>query len=152
MPELSEYVDTVARNARQAVTELTTATGQQKLRWLKRCADALVSRSDEILTANAKDLAAGTQKGLSAAMLDRLRLTEPRLQNLAAAVVEIGHLPDPVGEIISSCKRPNGLLVTRVRVPLGVIFFIYESRPNVHGRRRRDLCEERERSDSARWQ
>lgn len=131
MADLANYVDTVSRNARQAATELSAANGEQKLRWLKRCADALVARSDEIIAANAKDLAAGEAKGLSDAMLDRLTLSPERLQSLADAVVEIGQLPDPVGEIIDSTKRPNGLLVTKVRVPLGVVFFIYESRPNV---------------------
>jgi len=131
MSDLLQYVDKVANNAREAVTKLTAATGEQKLRWLKRCAADLVSRADEIIAANQKDLVAGEAKGLSSAMLDRLRLTKDRLQSLADAVVEIGQLPDPVGEIIESCKRPNGLLVTKVRVPLGVVFFIYESRPNV---------------------
>ncbi len=131
MIELSQYADKVARNARQAATELTAVTGEQKLQWLQNCAEQLVSRTAEIVAANAKDLAAGEQKGLSAAMLDRLRLTPERLQKIADAVIEIGQLPDPVGEIMESCKRPNGLLITKVRVPLGVVFFIYESRPNV---------------------
>ncbi|APZ90434.1 glutamate-5-semialdehyde dehydrogenase [Fuerstiella marisgermanici] len=129
--ELKQYAKTVAKNARQASIELATATGDQKLNWLKRCAAELVARADEIVAANAKDLTAAEEKGLSSAMIDRLRLTPERLQNLADAVVEIGQLPDPVGEIFESCKRPNGLLVTKVRVPLGVVFFIYESRPNV---------------------
>jgi glutamate-5-semialdehyde dehydrogenase len=131
MNDLPAYVNTVARNARQAATDLTTVNGEQKLRWLNRCAENLVARADEIIAANAKDLAAGEKKGLSSAMLDRLRLTPERLQGVADAVTEIGQLPDPVGEIMDSCKRPNGLLVTKVRVPLGVVFFIYESRPNV---------------------
>ncbi len=131
MTDLIQYVDTVARQARQAATDLNAATGEQKLRWLQRCAAMLVSRAAEIAVENEKDLAAGAEKGLSAAMLDRLRLTPERLQSLADAVIEIGQLPDPVGEIMDSTKRPNGLLVTKVRVPLGVVFFIYESRPNV---------------------
>lgn len=131
MTDLSQYVRTVAERARQASIELAAANGEQKLAWLHRCADALVSRADEIVSANQRDLTAAEQAGLSAAMVDRLRLTPDRLQNLASAVLEIGQLPDPVGEVIDSSKRPNGLLVTRVRVPLGVVFFIYESRPNV---------------------
>ncbi|HAD59190.1 MAG TPA: glutamate-5-semialdehyde dehydrogenase [Planctomycetaceae bacterium] len=131
MTDLSQYADTVAQNARAATTELASATGEQKLAWLRRCAAALVSHSDEIIAENARDLAAGEEKGLSSAMLDRLKLTPERLQSLADAVVEIGQLPDPVGEIINSNRRPNGLLVTKIRVPLGVVFFIYESRPNV---------------------
>ena len=131
MLDLSQYAGQLARNAREASTELTTVTGEQKLQWLRTCARQLMERSEEIVAANGKDLAAGEQKGLSLAMLDRLRLTPDRLKKLADAVIEIGQLPDPVGEIIDSCKRPNGLLITRVRVPLGVVFFIYESRPNV---------------------
>lgn len=131
MIDLAQYTQSVAEKARAAATLLTTATGEQKLRWLRRCAETLVSQADKIVTANAKDLVAGEENGLSSAMLDRLKLTPDRLQNLANAVVEIGQLPDPVGEIMESCKRPNGLLVTKVRVPLGVVFFIYESRPNV---------------------
>lgn len=131
MTDLKKYAETVAQNAREATTLLASANGEQKLNWLKRCAAALVSRADEIASANAKDLAAGEKKGLTSAMLDRLKLTPERLQGIADAVLEIGQLPDPVGEIIESNRRPNGLLVTKVRVPLGVVFFIYESRPNV---------------------
>ena len=131
MSDLTQYADSVARNARAATTALAVATGEQKLRWLRRCAEALVTRADEIVAENAKDLAAGEDKGLSSALIDRLRLTPERLQQLADAVIEIGQLPEPVGEIIESNRRPNGLLVTKVRVPLGVVFFIYESRPNV---------------------
>ena len=131
MTDLSQYVRSVAERARQASIDLAAATGEQKLAWLRRCADMLVSRADEIVAENQKDLVAAEQAGLSSAMVDRLRLTPDRLQNLASAVLEIGQLPDPVGEVIDSSKRPNGLLVTRVRVPLGVVFFIYESRPNV---------------------
>ena len=129
--DLTAYVDTTSHAARNAVSALATATGEQKLRWLKRCAEQLISQQDRIIAANAKDVAAGEARGLSGAMLDRLRLTPERLTSLADAVVEIGQLPDPVGEIMESCRRPNGLLVTKVRVPLGVVFFIYESRPNV---------------------
>lgn len=131
MTQLSEYADRVAQDAREATKELAVARGERKLDWLKRCAAALLDRSDEIAAANAKDLAAGEEKGLSSAMLDRLKLTPERLQGIASAVLEIGQLPEPVGEVIESNRRPNGLLVTKVRVPLGVVFFIYESRPNV---------------------
>lgn len=131
MTDLSQYAQTVAENARQASLELAAATGAQKLEWLQNCASALVSRANEIVAANEKDLMAAREAGLSSALVDRLRLTPERLQSLADAVLEIGQLPDPVGEVIGSVKRPNGLLVTRVRVPLGVVFFIYESRPNV---------------------
>ncbi|MEZ6062683.1 MAG: glutamate-5-semialdehyde dehydrogenase [Planctomycetaceae bacterium] len=129
--DLNTYARDVAERSRAAARELAVVTGEQKLRWLKRCAEQLVTRSGDILAANAQDLVAGEQKGLSSAMIDRLRLTDDRLKSLAQAVLGIGSLPDPVGEVIESSKRPNGLLITKVRVPLGVVFFIYESRPNV---------------------
>lgn len=131
MTDLSHYAENVARNAKRASYQLATLNGDQKLLWLKACASGLVSKTEAILSANSKDLAAGEQNGLSAAMLDRLRLTSDRIQKLADSVIDIGKLPDPVGEIIESSKRPNGLLITKVRVPLVVVFFIYESRPNV---------------------
>ncbi len=129
--ELDVYAGDVARRARNAVLQLQTATGEQKLNWLRRVATALRENAGEILAANNLDLAAAEENGITGAMLDRLRLTEDRLAGVGDAVVQIGQLPDPVGEIMESCRRPNGLLVTKVRVPLGVVFFIYESRPNV---------------------
>ena len=132
MTNLRPYCSrSAAETARAAATELPQATGEQKLAFLKHTAHQLVARADEIQTENSKDLKAGEEAGLSAAMLDRLKLTPERLQSLADAVVQIGNLSEPVGEVIESNKRPNGLLVTRIRVPLGVVFFIYESRPNV---------------------
>ncbi len=131
MSELDVYATTVAERARLAAQRLATVTGDQKLNWLRRSAAGLRDTADEILAANELDLAAAKEKGITGAMVDRLRLTEDRLTAIGDVVVEIGQLPDPVGEIIESCRRPNGLLVTKVRVPLGVVFFIYESRPNV---------------------
>lgn len=131
MTELDVYAAGVAERARTASQQLATVTGEQKLRWLQRVAVGLRENAGEILAANALDLVAAEEKGLTGAMVDRLRLTEDRLTAVGDAVVEIGQLPDPVGEIMESCRRPNGLLVTKVRVPLGVVFFIYESRPNV---------------------
>lgn len=128
---ISQYVDDVAKQARRAANDLATATGETKQRWLERVADMLVEKSDVILRANEVDVSAGRDKGLSEALLDRLLLNTSRIESLADAVRKISTLPDPVGEIIESNKRPNGLLVTKVRVPLGVVFFIYESRPNV---------------------
>ncbi len=131
MTELNVYAIDVAKRARVAAQQLATVTGEQKLGWLRRVAAGLRENAEEILAANEIDLAAAKEKGLTGAMVDRLRLTENRLMAIGDAVVEIGQLPDPVGEIMESCRRPNGLLVTKVRVPLGVVFFIYESRPNV---------------------
>ncbi|MEP3481416.1 MAG: glutamate-5-semialdehyde dehydrogenase [Fuerstiella sp.] len=131
MTELNDYALDVCRNARLASTQLTTITGTQKQKWLNHCAKLLIQNTDLLIAENQKDLQAGAEKGLSSAMLDRLMLNAERIEGLANAVKEIGTLPEPVGEVIESSRRPNGILVTKVRVPLGVVFFIYESRPNV---------------------
>jgi glutamate-5-semialdehyde dehydrogenase len=94
-------------------------------------AGQLRRQHERLLAANAQDIAAGPDYGLTEAQIDRLRLTPERIEGIAVALEEIARLPDPVGEIISSSRRPNGLEVLKVRVPLGVVFFIYESRPNV---------------------
>ena len=106
-------------------------SGAQKDEWLKLSARLLRERSGHVLAGNARDLAAAPGFGLSDAPIDRLRLTTSRIEQIAAALEEIAMLRDPVGEIIESSVRPNGLEVSKVRVPLGVVFFIYESRPNV---------------------
>lgn len=127
----SEYSQSLANNARAAATQLAPVTAGRKNAWLQRVANLLRARSGEIVAENAKDMDAGAANGLSAAMLDRLKLTPDRIESLAKAVEHIISLPDPVGEVIEGQRRPNGLFVSRVRVPLGVVFFIYESRPNV---------------------
>lgn len=127
----SQYAERVSRQAANAARELAFATGAQKNQWLRLTAAALRAQTAMILAANARDVAAAPDHGLNAAAIDRLTLTPQRLENLARAVEEIVMLPDPVGEVLDSSNRPNGLQVTRVRVPLGVVFFIYESRPNV---------------------
>ena len=129
--DLREYCVGLARRARQAATELTQATGSQKNDWLRRSARLLTDRSLALTEANRLDLAAAPGYGLSDAQVDRLRLTAPRIQAIARGLEEVAAIPEPIGEIISSSIRPNGLEVQKVRVPLGVIFFIYESRPNV---------------------
>jgi len=126
-----QYSQTLAQNARNAASALAPIAAGRKNAWLQRVANALREDSSAIVAENAKDLEAGTQSGLSAAMLDRLKLTPDRIESLAKAVEHIVALPDPVGEVIEGQRRPNGLFVSRVRVPLGVVFFIYESRPNV---------------------
>ncbi|MEZ6043724.1 MAG: glutamate-5-semialdehyde dehydrogenase [Planctomycetaceae bacterium] len=131
MSSLQEYTQAVATNARKAATALAEVTGRDRHRWLLTVAEELVRRTEDIVTANEKDLAQGRADGLSDAMLDRLRLTPDRLQSLADAVLQIAALPDPVGEVIEGGRRPNGLQIEKIRVPLGVVFFIYESRPNV---------------------
>ncbi len=91
----------------------------------------LRERTGDIIAANQLDIAAAPGFGLSDAAIDRLKLTPARIEAIAVGLEEIAVLPDPVGEVIESSRRPNGLEISKVRVPLGVVFFIYESRPNV---------------------
>jgi glutamate-5-semialdehyde dehydrogenase len=131
MEDLQAYCVQVAKAAKAASAALMDATGAQKDSWLRQSAALLRQRTPEVLEANAQDLAAAPGYGLTDAQVDRLRLTPKRIEEMATALEEIAMLPDPVGEVIESCVRPNGLEVAKVRVPLGVVFFIYESRPNV---------------------
>lgn len=131
MSELESYCRDVATRARRASRLLTRATGQQKIDWLRTSAVRLRAGAADIICENERDLEKAPEYGLTDAQIDRLRLTEDGIDSIAGALEEVALLPDPVGEIIDSNVRPNGLLVTRVRVPLGVVFFIYESRPNV---------------------
>ena len=121
----------LAGRAKRASRSLAVARGDAKNRWLRASADALQRRAEEVLAANAEDVASAPGFGLNAAAVDRLTLNPKRLDAIRAALHEVAGLPDPVGEVVESSRRPNGLEVTRVRVPLGVIFMIYESRPNV---------------------
>jgi glutamate-5-semialdehyde dehydrogenase len=130
-PDLSAYCVDLARRARAASRLLATASGARKNTWLLHTADALEQRSAEILAANEQDLAAADGLGLSAAQVDRLRLTPARLRDAAAGMREVAALPDPIGQVRGGGVRPNGLEVYKVGVPLGVLLFIYESRPNV---------------------
>jgi glutamate-5-semialdehyde dehydrogenase len=107
------------------------ASGAQKNGWLLQSASALENRMEEILQANERDIADASEQALPAAQMDRLRLIPDRIGGAAAGLREVAALPDPVGRILESTIRPNGLQVLKVGVPLGVIFFIYESRPNV---------------------
>jgi glutamate-5-semialdehyde dehydrogenase len=129
--DLLTYCEDLGRRARAAARLLATASGAAKNRWLSASAAALTKRTDEILPANARDVAAAQENGLSSAQVDRLRLTPVRLQAAADGLREVAALADPVGRVLDSSVRPNGLHVHKVGVPLGVIFFIYESRPNV---------------------
>lgn len=129
--DLQAYcVDTAAR-ALKASARLATVSGQQKIDWLTRTAELLREKTDEIVSVNQKDLEAAPGFGLTDAAIDRLRLTSKGIEGIAVALEEIAALEDPIGEIIESTVRPNGLDIQKVRVPLGVVFFIYESRPNV---------------------
>src|SRR5215218_6393183 len=118
-------------SARDAARVLATVDTGRKDRALHAIADALLARTDEILEANARDLDAGREAGLSSALMDRLSLDAGRVGAMADGVREIAALPDPVGEVVDGHRLPNGLDVRKVRVPLGVIAVIYEARPNV---------------------
>ncbi len=130
-PDLPAYCLDLARRARAASRLLAAASGANKNNWLLDTAEELEQRGEEVLAANEKDLAAAKEHGLSAAQIDRLRLTPARLHDAAAGLREVAALPDPVGQVRGSSVRPNGLEVYKVGVPLGVLLFIYESRPNV---------------------
>ncbi len=131
MNDLHNYCLEIAARAKKAAADLAVVTGAQKQEWLRASSKRLVASTAALLEANGRDLAAAGDFGLTDAAVDRLRLTPARIQAMAVALDEIAALPEPVGEIISSSIRPNGLEVQKVRVPLGVVFFIYESRPNV---------------------
>jgi glutamate-5-semialdehyde dehydrogenase len=121
----------IAKEAREASLKVATLSTAVKNTALVNMADALIADSDELKRENQKDLDAGKKKGLSKAMLDRLALTDKALNGMAASLREVAALSDPVGEITEMKKRPNGMEVGRMRIPLGVIGIIYESRPNV---------------------
>ena len=126
-----EEVVSKAAHAKQAARLLGSVSTAVKNQALLVMAEELLDRADEIVAANKIDMSKGRAKGLSAALLDRLLLTESRINEMAAGLREIAMLPDPVGEIISMWKRPNGLQIGKMRVPVGVIGIIYEARPNV---------------------
>ena len=121
----------LARAGRAAQSQLARMSDAEKSAALLAAADALRAAEADILAANALDIAAGEANGLTPARLDRLRLDGARLSGIADAVAQVARLPDPVGQIIDAAERPNGLKLTRVRVPIGLIGIIYESRPNV---------------------
>ena len=131
MTTLTEQIHDFGRRARAAARVLARTSAEQKNRGLLAMADELVSDAPAILAANAQDLAKAKADGLSAAMLDRLALDEKRLAKMADGIREVAALGDPVGEIIRDWTRPNGLRIQKVRVPIGVVGIIYESRPNV---------------------
>lgn len=131
MSSLRDVIFEYGARARTAARQLSRTSTQQRNQAVLAMADALSAAESEIIEANASDVARGRERGLSAAMLDRLSLTPKRVQAMAQGVREVAALPDPVGEIIRQWTRPNGLEITKVRVPIGVVGIIYESRPNV---------------------
>ena len=129
--DLAQYCQSLGERARTASRALVSLLGATKNAWLRRAAQDLRASQAEIDAANGLDLAAAPSFGLSAAQIDRLRLTPKVIESMAAALEEIAAFPEPIGQVIDSTVRPNGLRVNKVRAPLGVVFFIYESRPNV---------------------
>jgi glutamate-5-semialdehyde dehydrogenase len=128
---LKDEILSVARNARQASVALGNLSAEVKNSALDKMAEALVQSAPALKKANADDLRTAKKAGLSAAMIDRLTLSDSVLRGMAASLKEVALLPDPVGEVIRMWTRPNGLRVGKMRIPLGVIGIIYESRPNV---------------------
>ncbi len=129
--DIKALMQDIGKRAKAAAQTLASADAESKNRALREAATSLRDRSAEILVANDKDMAAGEEKGLSGPLLDRLKLTEDRLAGVGKGLKEIAALDDPVGAVMDAWDRPNGLKISRVRVPLGVIGVIYESRPNV---------------------
>src|SRR6476659_8031438 len=128
---LDKYCAEVAARAKRASMDLAIVSRAVKDKWLRRSAQLLRDNEDRIVEANAQDLAAAPGYGLSDAAIDRLKLNSKRIEEIAAALEQIADLPDPIGDLMRTTDRPNGLRIEKVRVPLGVVFFIYESRPNV---------------------
>ncbi len=125
------YLEELGEKAVRAKYELQKLTTGQKDAALEAVAKAFLARKQEMLAANEKDLKVGEENGMHPGLLDRLRLTEARIQAMADGLIAIAELPDPLGEVLERFERPNGLRITKIRVPFGVIGIIYESRPNV---------------------
>lgn len=131
MTEPAQLITDMGRKARAAFSQLTGVSDAQKTTALTAAARHLRASEANILAANQRDMESARERELSDSMLDRLMIDAERLEAIAAAVEHVGQLPDPVGQVIDRTERPNGLVMERVRVPLGVIGIIYESRPNV---------------------
>ena len=121
----------LGKRAKKAARAMAVVSTEVKNRALQAMADSLVAEKERILAENARDLEAGREAGLSAALMDRLTLNEKRIDEMAQGLREVAALPDPVGEVVEGWRLPNGLEIQKVRVPLGVIGIIYEARPNV---------------------
>ena len=131
MAGLAQQIEELGKRARAAARALALCSKDEKNAALMAMADAIEAAEDDILAANAKDLEAAPGYGLNAAAVDRLRLDSARISAMAKGVREVAGLPDPCGEIIREWTRPHGMQITKIRVPIGVVGIIYESRPNV---------------------
>ena len=121
----------IAKKAKEASSLLARLSSEMKNQALFKMAEDLERSRHRLIEENQKDLSAGEKACLSSPMMDRLKLTPPIIQAMADGLREVAHLPDPVGEVVRMWKRPNGLTVGKMRIPIGVIGIIYESRPNV---------------------
>ena len=128
---IQEYLDTLGRQAVNAKQTLQGLTGERKMHALEQVAAALIKEQEKLLAANDKDYQRAREAGMSQGLLDRLRLNPDRIKAMAEGLRQIAALQDPIGEIIESFDRPNGLHIDKVRVPMGVAGIIYEARPNV---------------------
>ncbi len=129
--DMKAFILSKALEAKKGARLLAKASSKQKNDVLLKMAEALKKRSKELMKENAKDISFAKEKGLSKAMIDRLALNDKRIAEMSQGLVEVAALPDPVGEVLKMWQRPNGMTVGRMRVPIGVIGIIYESRPNV---------------------
>jgi len=128
---MRENIKDVARKTKEASYFLANASSLSKNQFLLQLADNLEREEEEIKEENKRDLEKAKSMGMKPSLLDRLELSSSRIKAMASGLREVANLPDPVGEVIEGSKRPNGLLITKVRVPLGVVAIIYEARPNV---------------------
>src|SRR6266542_4588006 len=128
---LTEQMTQLAKQAKAASRDLARLTTEQKNACLLAMAEALEKNAENIKSANARDMESGAQMGLTSAMLDRLKLDDKRVSEMAKGIREVAALPDPVGRILEERVRPNGLRLRKVSTPIGVVVIIYESRPNV---------------------
>ncbi len=129
--DFNKAIQAMAKDAKQSARFLRIAKRAEKDAALEFMAEQILSKKEEIITINAKDTALARENGLNSAMIDRLTLDEKTITSMIVGLQEVAALPDPVGEVTGMWKRPNGLQVGQIRIPLGVIGFIYESRPNV---------------------
>lgn len=129
--DIAGYCRAIAGRAKAASRQLLSVSTDLKNRWLRLASQRILSRIDRILEANLIDMQHAEQFGLTDAQKDRLLLNAKRVEQIASGLIEVAELPDPVHETLEESVRPSGIKVSKVRVPLGVIFFIYESRPNV---------------------
>ena len=131
MQDWKLYVEELGRSARRASGQLATLQGSAKVRVLKKMAEAIGGQKDALIAANAQDIAAAQAAELAPALVERLRLNDKRVAAMAEGVEQIAAQVDPVGQVIEGYDRPNGLRIEKVRSPIGVVLFFYESRPNV---------------------